>query len=160
MPHLKFSMANLLMYLLFLGSSLCIKAQDTVKPASGGRNSINVYVGLYEYNINYERNIVQRPKSHSNVRIGYGHGAFFRAGEGKYINPTFVHLLGKKNSFFEINAGVKYMITNSIADPGFFETFVPDLYFGYRTGKPVKGIIFRIGLSYETAINIGIGYKF
>lgn len=148
------------MCLLLLGSSINAKAQDTLKPVAEARNSINVYVGLIEYNINYERNVVRRSKSHSNVRLGFGHGQFYTAGEGKYINPAFVHLMGKKNSFFEFNAGLKCMITNSLTDPKFIETFIPDIFFGYRFEKPVRGIIFRIGFSYPTAINIGIGCRF
>jgi hypothetical protein len=160
MPHLNYFATALGTFLLISVSSLAVKAQDTVKPASEGRNSINVYVGMIEYNINYERNIIQRPNSHSNLRIGYGHAQFFTAGEGNYLNPAFVHLMGKKNSFFEINAGIKYMITNSISDPTFLETFVPNIFLGFRYEKPVRGIIFRFGFSYPTIINIGFGYKF
>lgn len=160
MRLLKYLLADLLICLLFFVCSLRVKAQDMLKPAAEARNSINGYIGLIEYNINYERNIAQRLKSHSNIRLGFGHAQFLTAGEGQYINPAFVHLIGKKNNFFEINAGLKCMITNSISDPKFFETFVPDIFFGYRFEKPERGIIFRTGFSYPTAINIGTGYKF
>ncbi len=82
--------------------SISVKAQDTGISISEPRNNINAYIGLIEYNINYERNIIQNSKSHSNVRFGFGHGAFFVAGEGKYVNAALVHLMGRKNSHLEI----------------------------------------------------------
>ena len=160
MPRSKLLQTNFLICILAFANSLALKAQDIIKPALQVRNSINVYVGVFEYNINYERNILQKSNSNSNLRLGFGHGAFLNAGEGKYINPAFVHLIGKKNSFFEINAGLKCMITNSIAEPKFFEEFVPDIFLGYRFEKPEKGVTFRAGFSFSTAINIGFGYKF
>jgi hypothetical protein len=160
MRHANYSPACLLIFLVCFASSLFVKAQDKHQPAAAGRNSINLYVGLVEYNINYERNIIQKPRSHSNLRLGYGHAGFYTAGEGNYINPVFVHSIGAKNSFFEINAGLKCMITNSLSSPTFLQTFVPDIFLGYRVEERVKGIIFRSGFSYPTVLNIGFGYKF
>jgi hypothetical protein len=154
-----FSAAALLSLLLFV-ANLPVTAQETRNPLSQSRNSINAYVGLIEYNINYERNILQHPKSYSNLRLGFGHGQFFVAGEGEYINAAFVHLTKKENSHLEIDVGVKCMITNSMDDPKFSDTFLPDLFFGYRYEKPSGGIVFRFGLNYPTFLNAGIGYKF
>ena len=124
------------------------------------RNNINTYIGLFDANINYERNIIQRSKSHSNLRVGFGYAMFFTAGEGTYINTSFVHLIGEKNSHLEIDLGLKYMLTNSIEDAGFSDTLIPDIFFGYRYEKPSGGFIFRFGLNYPTILNLGIGYKF
>jgi hypothetical protein len=60
----------------------------------------------------------------------------------------------------EIDVGIKYMLTNSISDPNFSDTFIPDIFVGYRYEQPSGGFIFRIGFSYPTVINLGIGYKF
>ena len=145
---------------LFISLSINVKAQDNGNSNFSPRNYINVYVGLIEYNINYERNIVQRSKSFSNVRLGFGHASLLIGGEGKYINAAFIHLIGKKNSHLETNLGVKYMVSNSISDPQFSETLIPDAFLGYRYEKPLEGLIFRIGLNYPTFINLGTGYKF
>jgi hypothetical protein len=124
------------------------------------QNNINMYVGVFDLNLNYERNIIQRPQSMSNLRLGLGYAMFFVAGEGYYINSSFVQLLGPKNSHLELNAGVKFMLTNSIEDPAFSDKLLPDIFFGYRFEKPEGGFIFRFGLNYPTAINLGLGYKF
>ena len=135
------------------------KAQQTENSLEA-RNSINAYIGLFELNINYERNIFQSPKSHSNLRLGFGYGMFFTAGEGTYINPAFIHLIGEKSSHLEIDLGVKYMLTNSIEDADFSDTFITDIFLGYRYQKPSGGFMFRFGLNYPTLINLGVGYNF
>ena len=145
---------------LLFSISISVKAQDTGNSTFRPRNNINTYIGLFDFNINYERNIIQKSKSLSNVRLGFGYGQFFVAGEGKYINAALVHLIGKKNSHLEIDLGIKYMVTNSISNPKFSDTFIPDAFLGYRFEKPSGGIIFRAGLSYSTLINVGLGYKF
>ena len=71
------------------------KAQEVDNSSTKDRNNIKVYVGVLEGNINYGRNIIQRRKSYSNLRVGYSHGEFLNAGEGSYINPAFVHLVEK-----------------------------------------------------------------
>jgi hypothetical protein len=136
------------------------KAQNVANSSIEARNDINLYVGLFDANINYERTIRQRPKSHSNIRFGFGYAGLLNDGEGKYINPAFVHLMGKRDSHMEIDVGIKYMLTNSISDPNFSDTFIPDIFVGYRYEQPSGGFIFRIGFSYPTVINLGIGYKF
>ncbi len=137
-----------------------VKAQDARKLIDEKSNSINMYVGIFDVNLNYERNISQRLKSLSKLRFGFGYGMFLVAGEGYYINGAFVHLFGARNSHLEVNAGVKYMLTNSISNPTLSDQLLPDIFAGYRFEKPTGGFIFRAGLNYPTAINLGVGYKF
>ena len=139
--------------------SVNMKAQDSTSDPVP-LNYINAYVGMIEYNINYERNIAQRSKSFSNVRLGFGHASLWDAGEGEYINAAFIHLIGKKNSHLEMDLGIRYMVSNSISDPKFSQTLIPDIFLGYRYERPSAGLIFRTGFSYPTFINLGVGYKF
>jgi hypothetical protein len=158
---MRYSLATSVATITVMVLTLNGKAQGVDNSLKRARNSINAYLGLYvDININYERNIRQRSKSHSNVRLGFGHGSFLTAGEGGYINPAFVHLFGSKNSHIEVNIGIKYMLTNTIPDADFSDTVVPDIFMGYRYEKPSGGFIFRAGLNYPTLINLGIGYKF
>jgi hypothetical protein len=140
---------------------ICSVAQETNRPAfAAHRNVINAYVGLFELNLNYERNISQRPKSFTSLRLGMGKGMFLTAGEGYYINPAAVNVFGSGNSHLEIDLGGKIMVTNSMENPGFFQTVVPDLFIGYRYEKPAGNFVFRAGNNYPTLFNIGIGCKF
>jgi len=136
------------------------KAQDTDDLSKIARNDINVYVGIYDLNINYERNIIQSAKSYSNIRVGYGYVMNNFGGEGRYIGPAFVHLLGKGNGHVEFDVGIKYMLTNTIVDPDFSDTVIPDIFVGYRYETPSNGLVLRAGLNYPTVLNIGVGYKF
>jgi len=146
-------------FLIFFFSYL--KAQEIKNPASEiHRNSLNTYIGLFEYNFNYERNLSHRSKSYTNVRMGFGKGMFIVAGEGIYLNPSMIEFFGKGNSHLELDLGFKYMVTNSITNPSFFETFIPDIFAGYRYEKPSGSFIFRAGNNYPTLVNVGIGYKF
>lgn len=160
MKHFKREFTGLLISLMFFTTSFSAKAQDVGNPKSGPRNTINAYIGLIDLNINYERKINQKLKSYNNVRLGLGHGALLMGGEGQYVNASLVHLIGLNNSHLEIDLGVKYMITNSLSDPSFSETYIPDIFLGYRFEKPSGGIIFRAGLSYSTFMNLGVGYRF
>jgi hypothetical protein len=151
--------AGILITLLFFG--MCIDAQEIVNPASIlHKNSLNIYIGLFELNINYERNIIQCPKSHTNIRMGFGKILNEFGGEGAFLNPSMVELFGKGNSHLELDLGFKYMVTNSMSDPDFFETFVPDIFAGYRYEKPSGNFVFRAGNNFPTFINIGVGCKF
>ncbi|MCX6302429.1 MAG: hypothetical protein NTW82_09615 [Bacteroidia bacterium] len=128
------------------------------------RNYIGAYVGIFEWNLNYERNIFQRPRSYTNLRFGfglwkdeptkYGYG-------GNYLNASLVHLIGKRTAHFELILGIKYFITgrdevmNTFGYP-----YLPDLYFGYRHEKPDGKLVLRFGINIPTLVNLGIGYKF
>lgn len=122
------------------------------------RNNINANISLFEYNINYERNISQRPKSYTNLRMGFG---LFYLGsmKGYHVNPSWVHLIGKKNNHFELNLGFKYVKEEGSAD-SFFNSLLPDVFAGYRYEKPFGRFIFRTGINLYTLYNIGIGVKF
>lgn len=135
-------------------------AQNSDKLKSEKSNVIGFYVGIVEVNLHYERSIFQRSNSSGKLRIGTGYAGFLNAGEGNYFNAAFVQLFGAQNSHVELDAGVKYLLTNSIQDPTFSDQFIPDIFAGYRFEKPTGGIIFRAGLNYPTLINVGVGYKF
>lgn len=119
------------------------------------RNSINVFIGFGDYNINYERNIFQRPKSYTNLKIGFGKDESYM--QGYYISPALVHLLGRKNSHLELDLGLKALI-GPLAEDG--TPFLPVIFAGYRYEKPAGNFIFRVGFEVFTAYNIGIGVKF
>jgi len=92
--------------------------------------------------------------------MGLGKGMFVDAGEGYYVNPSVVNVFGAGNSHLEIDVGLKIMVTNSIDNPSFSESVIPDLFMGYRYEKPSGDFVFRVGNNYPTFINIGIGCKF
>lgn len=142
-------------FILFLFISP-IYAQQNIRTAENFRlNSIGLYVGLIELNVNYERNIMQLPKSNSNIRAGIGYWTNLQL-EGNYINAVFVHLLGKKNSHLELNLGARYIFAKEKED----NTFLPDIFAGYRFEKPDGRFYFRAGLSFPGLFSIGTGYKF
>ena len=121
-------------------------------------NSIGLYVGLIELNVNYERNIMQRPKSYSNIRAGAGYWTNLQL-EGNYINAAFVHLLdlfGKSNSHLELNLGAKYIFAKEEKD----NTLLPDIFAGYRYEKTEGRFYFRAGLSFPGLFSMGTGLKF
>lgn len=133
-----------------------IIAQEKTAPAElKYLNSINSHIGLIELNINYERNIMQRPHSYSNVRAGYGYWTNLQL-EGKCVDAAFVHVLGRKTSHPEFNLGIKYIIDKAGKD----NTLLPLLYAGYRYENPEGRFIFRIGIAFPSIFNLGIGYKF
>jgi urease beta subunit len=118
------------------------------------KNFIGTYIGLIELNINYERNIIQRPKSQSNLRIGVGYLTDLQV-EGRTINATAVQMFGKNNSHLELNLGAKYFF-NKTNENNFF---LPEVFIGYRYDKPTGKAIFRFGVSYPSLLNIGLGLK-
>jgi hypothetical protein len=137
----------------------CIQAQerdtDSLKIR---RNSLSISFAFFEkYNFNYERNIRQGQISYTNIRIGFGSGAFLNYGDGHYINTSLTHLFGKKSSHLELNMGIKYIVS---PHRKLSLNLVPDFFAGYRYEKPYGLFIFRIGLYYPNFINCGIGFKF
>lgn len=153
--------ASFLLTLITFFFSICIHARGNDNKSSElRRNSINAYIGLFEYNINFERNIIQHPKSYTDLRMGFGLGAFVTAGEGIYLNPSFVHLIGKKKSHLELDLGFKYIVNYIGSNPNYSKFFIPDFFAGYRYEIPDGRIIFRLGLNWPTLINSGIGFKF
>jgi len=137
-------------------SVFSLTAQEKTSPIElKYKNSINAYIGLIELNINYERNILQRPHSYSNIRAGYGYWTNLQL-EGKCLETAFVHVLGRKTSHPEFNLGIKYIIDNAGKD----NAVLPLLYAGYRLENPEGRFIFRMGIAFPSIFNLGIGYKF
>ena len=130
------------------------------QPSGFKPNSINGYFGFVELNINYERTIFYRPKSYTNFRFGIGYGAFATAGEGLYLNPAIVQLIGKKKSFLELDLGIKYIVAYTGMNAEYSEFLLPDFFAGYRYERPDGKRIFRIGISWPTLLNVGTGFKF
>jgi hypothetical protein len=150
----KMAAITLLFFISFF-ISCAINAQETTSAVKKlPRNNINTYVSFGEFNINYERNLILRPKSLTNIRMGFAIPTF-NFFEGYYLNPSLVQLLGKKNSHLELNLGIKVIIYN-----GHYNDFIPDAYVGYRYEKPGGGFIFRLGFNVYTAFTVGLGYKF
>jgi hypothetical protein len=155
METMQKTVLSLLIYLISV--LLCISVSAQENGNNSGKilkNNVNVYVSLFEYNINYERNIMQRRNSYTNLRAGFGLAAF-NSWEGYYYNAALVHLIGKKNSHFELNLGLKYVLEEGTAN-----SLMPDLFAGYRYEKPSGGLILRAGIDLFTLWNIGIGFKF
>jgi hypothetical protein len=141
--------------------SLCANAQEkSVTSAKPYNNSINAYFGIFEFNLNYERTISRHPGSSTALRMGFGSGEFVTAGDGLYINPSVVQLIGKKNSHLEIDLGLKYIVNYSGGNSDLSLVLVPDIFAGYRYEKPDGRLIFRFGMNYPTLINMGIGFRF
>jgi hypothetical protein len=160
----KLTTVTLLSFLSFY-SCIFINAQDTINPpVKFLRNGISIYAGVAEFNLNYERNLILRRIFYTNVRMGVGFAMIAAAdqqwAQGKYVNPSLVQIFGRGNSHIEIDLGFKYMYVNSISDPSFFQSFIPDLFAGYRYEKPGGELIFRVGNNFPTFINVGIGAKF
>lgn len=140
--------------ILYSGSGIMAQGKDNPTELKY-LNSFNSYIGLIELNFNYERNIIQRPKSYTNVRAGFGYWTNLQL-EGNCIEAAFVHMLGRENSHPEFNLGVKYIIDKA----GKENAVVPLLYAGYRYDNPESRFIFKFGLTYPSIFNLGIGYKF
>lgn len=123
------------------------------------KNYLNIYFGIFEWNLNYERNILQFPKSYSNIRFGFDSYGLLEE-SGYFFSPSFVHVIGKRNSHFEVDMGIKIFVIESanFAKPS--NTIMPDLFLGYRFEKPNGKFVFRTGINFPAAVNLGIGFKF
>jgi len=113
-----------------------------------------LYLGLFEYNVNYERYIIQRQKSHTNIRIGFGYWSNMTLG-GNNFNVVLVQMFGKKSSHLELNLGAKYVFETAREK----NIVLPDIFVGYRYDKAESNFIFRTGISYPSLINVGFGIK-
>lgn len=149
-------MKNITLTVLLFLASFNLIAQEKMLPAElKYRNSINSYIGLIELNFNYERNLLQRAHSYTNIRAGYGYWTNLQL-EGACVEAVGVHVLGRKNSHPEFNLGVKYIIDKADKE----DAVVPLLYAGYRFEEPDGRIVFRFGLTFPSIFNLGIGWKF
>lgn len=138
-------------------SFLCINIHAQENGNESGKlpvNNINIYISLFEYNINYERKIIQLRKSFTNLRMGFGlvNSSF---DGGYYLNPSLVHLFGGKNNHLELDLGLKYVVQK-----GSSNSFLPDIFAGYRYEKPSGRLILRAGINLYTLYNVGVGIKF
>jgi hypothetical protein len=154
----------LIVTIIFGVSFFCVQihADDVdYQPIKLKKNSINLYVGsvYMDANLNYERNILQLPKSYTNIRLGIGRANFseFRT-LAFYLNPSLVHLIGKRNSHLELNLGFKYPISQ--LPETITRVLVPDLYAGYRYERPDGLFLFRMGINYPSVFDVGMGLKF
>jgi hypothetical protein len=143
--------------IIFFLLTLNIKAQEGKIPGTeNSRNYITAYFGMFEYNLNYERNLFLFRSSYSNIRTGFGQMNNLQA-TGYVYNLTLVQVLGRQASHFEFNIGVKYI---QVPANNGQSTFYPDLFIGYRFEKPDGNFIWRAGLSGLSLINVGAGLKF
>jgi len=149
-----FKKKYILISCLFLSFSPLLAQVNNTVPDKLYKNVIGVYFGMIELNINYERNIIQRMKFYTNARVGFGYLTDMQV-EGRTFNATIAQMFGMKNSHLELNLGLKYFIDKSGKD----NFFLPEVYAGYRFDKPDGRFIFRLGLSYPSVLNIGIGTK-
>jgi hypothetical protein len=143
------------LYLAFFQMSKTMGIERTKEDSK--KNYLSIYFGIFEWNLNYEGNILQFQKSYSNIRCGFGYWGLIEEA-GNYLNPSFVHVIGKKNSHLEVDIGVKIFVIKSsnFAKP----SNMPDLFLGYRFEKPDGKFLFRAGINYPTVLNLGFGYKF
>ena len=145
------------LFVFFASIALCAQ-EASDQPLKLYKNSVGAYVGLIEANLNYERNVLQGAKSYSNLRMGLGYWTDLQS-EGKYFNPSFIHLLGKKKSHIEFDLGFK-LIVNGYQHNGTATFLMPDLFVGYRYENPSTQEYFRIGFSIPSIINVGGGFRF
>lgn len=111
--------------IIFLLLNLNMTAQEGKIPdTKNAKNYITAYFGMFEYNINYERNLFLFHRSYSNIRTGFGQMNNLQA-SGYVYNLTLVQVLGRKSSHFEFNIGVKYI---KIPAHPVQSTFYPDLF--------------------------------
>jgi hypothetical protein len=155
---------GLIVTIIFIISFFCVQIHaDDVGDQSIKlkKNSINLYIGsvYMDVNLNYERFILQFPRSFTNIRLGIGRADYseFRI-LAFYLNPSLVYLLGKRNSHLELNLGFKYPISQ--LPEGISRVLVPDLFAGYRYERPEGRFIFRMGINYPSIFDIGLGFKF
>lgn len=139
-----------------------LRAQESKKePSKFHLNSIGIYLGALDFNLNYERNILQHRASYSNIRLGGGYFSSLGA-QGAYLNPAFVHIFGKSSSHAEFNIGLKFFVTGSrqsvTSSEAPFVLF--DLFGGYRYEPPAGRFFFRAGISVPSLINVGTGLRF
>ena len=154
----KISATILLLFTTLFFSDFIIAQENGNSSGKLLRNNININISMFDYNVNYERNIIQWPKSYANLRMGFG--VFYLSSmKGYHFNPSWVHLTGKRNNHLELNLGFKYLIEEG-SDDSFFNSLLPDIFAGYRFERPSGRFIFRKGINLYTLYNIGIGFKF
>ncbi len=104
-----------------------------------------------------------------NLEAGYfGLNSGFAPGpntEGVVGNLGFIGLTGRNEKHFEIGLGISWNVETTIIDDdpregNQTETFIwPDVTVGYRIQKE-NGLMFRVGIGFLRAVNMGVGYSF
>jgi len=110
--------------------------------------------GIHAF-VNYERSIYQGERVSWFGRAGFGIGGMLLSEGGFGGLGAVTMLTGKKNSHFELNAGIF-----SGKDIGNSNSFaLPLLDVGYRYQKPDGGFVFKAKLGI-LGVGIGLGYAF
>jgi hypothetical protein len=124
------------------------------------RNYIAAYLGIFEWNINYERNVFDLPRSYINLRLGIGSWVDQpgSGGEGGfYVSPCFVLLTSKNPFHFEFDFGARVFAEKP---PLPWSKYPFDIFLGCRYERREGKGAFRIGVNIPTMLNIGYGFKF
>jgi len=75
---------------------------------NGLRNNLNFYVGVWDFNVNYEHLLVAKPKSFTNIRLGLGTGLFWYPGNGgPYANLAIFDTLRRSSYLTSLVIGFK-----------------------------------------------------
>ncbi len=150
-------MKKLLLVITILSVGFSANAQSLEKNKMS-KNSIyfdtGIIPGVHAF-VNYERSIYQGKKVSWYGRMGFGFGGILMASGGFGGLGAVTMLTGKKNSHFELNAGI--FSGKDIDDSNSFA--YPLLDVGYRYQKPDGGFIFKAKLGI-LGVGIGLGYAF
>ena len=150
-------MKKLLLVLSILTIGFSANAQLSEKNILS-KNSIyfdtGLIPGIHAF-VNYERSIYQGERVSWFGRAGFGIGGMLLSEGGFGGLGAVTMLTGKKNSHFELNAGIF-----SGKDIGNSNSFaLPLLDVGYRYQKPDGGFVFKAKLGI-LGVGIGLGYAF
>ena len=150
-------MKKLLLVLSILTIGFSTNAQSSEKNILS-KNSIyfdtGLIPGIHAF-VNYERSIYQGERVSWFGRAGFGLGGLILGDFGFGGLGAVTMLTGKKNSHFELNAGI--FSGKDIDDSNSFA--FPLLDVGYRYQKPNGGFIFKAKLGI-LGVGIGLGYAF
>ena len=150
-------MKKLLLVLSILTIGFSTNAQSSEKNILS-KNSIyfdtGLIPGIHAF-VNYERSIYQGERVSWFGRAGFGIGGMLLSEGGFGGLGAVTMLTGKKNSHFELNAGI--FSGKDIDDSNSFA--FPLLDVGYRYQKPNGGFIFKAKLGI-LGVGIGLGYAF
>jgi hypothetical protein len=156
-PKIKFKMKKILLVISIVTIGFSANAQSSEKNILS-KNSIyfdtGIIPGIHAF-VNYERSIYQGERISWFGRAGFGYGGLFLADFGFGGLGAVTMLTGKKNSHFELNAGI--FSGKDIDNSNSFA--YPLLDVGYRYQKPDGGFVFKAKLGI-LGVGIGLGYAF
>ena len=155
------SLIGLTVILVFLPNTLA--AQNTkADPIESNMFNNAIYGsvgngGLYFTATAYYERMLKRNTQESKittfVKAGFG-GAAYWGGQSQYILGQFGILTGAKKHHLEVSAGFLKPFDNKLG------SFPLSGSIGYRMQKPNSHFIFRTGLGWPEALNIGCGLSF